>query len=368
MGQRETNPELQALYDQNIPVYSFSKLETINNCLLAAYKTYIAKEKGTGNIYAYAGTKIHDVLEAIMNNEATEADLLPALQEELEDMEMLGIDFPLDKNGNPTLKNNWIADMEHFCKTYKRPNGRFDTEQFFIYKTTKGHYIQGYIDLIRYNPTGDSISIYDYKTSSMYSGEEIKKHGRQLLLYAMGKMQQGIPVKSVSWIYLKYVTVKFSAKKMAKSKQKTDMEKTIERRKIGSEMSKYVRTALIDAGYDEIDIESYIDKFIKTNKFDVLPPEIAVDYKIIPCVVSYDLTDENIEECEKYINDTIEMWESLSGKIKDYPHREFTKTQLNGKVVNDLFFCTALCNHKNCDEVVCFLEQQQNDDDNDSLF
>ena len=158
-------------------------------------------------------------------------------------MELAGIDFPKARNGNISLRINWIDDMEHFCKTYKKPQGKFSTEEFFLYKTTKGHYIQGYIDLIRYNPTGDSISIYDYKTSSKYTGEEIKKHGRQLLVYAMGKMQQGIPVKSVSWIMLKYATIKFSAKKMSTSKQKTDMENTVERRKIGSEMSKYVKTA-----------------------------------------------------------------------------------------------------------------------------
>ena len=64
---------------------------------------------------------------------------------------MLGIEFPKDFKGNDSIRNNWIADMKHFCKTFQPPKGKFQTEQLIIYPLSEDRYIQGYIDLIREN-------------------------------------------------------------------------------------------------------------------------------------------------------------------------------------------------------------------------
>lgn len=373
MGQREKHPELQKLFDAGIPVYSFSKLETINNCLLAAYKQYVLHESGSGNIYSYMGTKVHDTLEAIMNGKATEADLLPALHEELEDMDMAGVEFPKDRDGNDTLRSNWLNDMEHFCKTYKRPKDdlkNFSTEDFFLYKSPAGHYLQGYIDL-QHTLKDGSIAIYDYKTSSIYSSAaDLQSHGRQLILYALGMQQAGKTVKSVAWIFTKYIDATFFAKKTAKSKEKTWIERTIERRKIGWELSKYVIADLTEAGFDDLDIEAIIDKFRASNDFNDLPEEIRGNYKMKPCVKQYELTEETIHECEEYIDATIAKWEALSGDEDDYPHRSFTKIQKNGKEVMDTWFCVSLCNFKNCADVHDYLDQQKGNssDEDEDMF
>ena len=182
------------------------------------------------------GTKVHDVLEAIVNGEATEADLLPAVHEELENVDMLGIDFPGDN-----IRFNWISDMYHFCATYKSPknNGDLHTEELFIYESPKGNVLQGYIDLYRENKDG-SISIYDYKTSSLYKGDDFKNHGRQLVLYALGMEQAGYKVKSVAWIFLKYVEIQFMGKKTVKSKEKTLLTKIVERKKVAQDLGSFV--------------------------------------------------------------------------------------------------------------------------------
>ena len=67
-----------------------------------------------------------------MNDMATEKDLLPALQSELADMSMLGIDFPKDFKGGTSIRDGWIGDMEHFCNNFIKPSGKFKTEELIL--------------------------------------------------------------------------------------------------------------------------------------------------------------------------------------------------------------------------------------------
>lgn len=365
---RELDPRLKALYEKGVNIYSISRLDSINNCLYGAYRTYKLHDRGRNNIYALLGSKIHEVLEDITNGKATEEDLLNAMQSELDDMDSLGIEFPKDSKGGDAIREGWIKNMTHFCETYKAPKANLSTEELFIYTTNKGHTLIGYIDLQKLNKNGN-IDIYDYKTSTMYSGSDLLGHGRQLAVYTMGKEQEGCSVDKVAWIFLKYVEVKFLSKKTAKSKEKTEMSKYVERKKIGSELAKYVERDLIDLGMDDIDIEIIINELKDTNKFDCLPEEIRSNYKMIPCVYPYEITDEVRQECEDYINNTIEMWESLGDDESNYPPRKFTKLQKNGKEVSDTFFCTSLCSHfDNCPYIHDYLDKmdlQKNTDDED---
>lgn len=368
MAERAIQTQLEELKNKGISVYSISRLDAINNCLYEAYQTYIKGDRGESNIYAFAGSKVHDVLEKIVNNEAEPSDLYPAMMDELDDMEMLGIEFPKDSNGNETLKNNWLKNMTHFCETYEKPVGDFSTEEFFLYKTKKGHYLQGYIDL-QENFDDGSISIYDYKTSSMYSGEEIKKHGRQLLVYAMAKMQEGYRVNAIAWNMLKYAKVEFMGYKTAKSKNKSLITKIIERRKIASELEKFIIQDMAEnmPDLDPIEFDFELAKFKQSNKVEDLPEVIRNNYIVGPAIVQYELTPENIQECEDYINNTIERWEKMSGNEEDYGPRKFTKLQKNGKEVTDIFMCLNLCNHKNCHFLQEFLEKwnQEQDEEHD---
>lgn len=371
--ERTADKRLEELKASGKTVYSISRLDTINHCLYEAYRTYILHERGENNVYAMLGGKVHDVLEAIVNGEATEADLQPAVDEELEDIDLLGLSFPKDFKGEDTIRLGWIANMKHFCSTYKSPknDGDLHTEELFIYKTPKGNVLQGYIDLYKENKDG-TISIFDYKTSSMYKGEDLKSHGRQLVLYALGKEQEGFNIKSVAWIFLKYVNIKFLGKKTSKSKQKTEMTKIVERKKIAQEMASYVEDDLYEIGIDDIEADIILTDFKRANSFDVLPEEIRNRYKMTPCVYEYELTPEIKEECIDYIDTTIEKWETLDTEdLKNYPPRSFTKIQKNGKEVQDWFFCSNLCSHfKNCSYIHEYLDmlQTENNDDDDDMF
>jgi len=369
--QRELDERLEKLKEQHIPIYSFSRLETINRCLYESYLTYVKGDRGENNIYALLGGKCHDTLEKIMNGEATEADLKNTVQEELDYLDIMGIEFPKDSKGGDSIREGWIANMTHFCETYKAPNGKFETETLFLYQTPKGRWLQGYIDLTKINNDG-SISIYDYKTSSMYTAAGLVEHGRQLVTYALGKMQEGYTVKEIAWIMLKYVDVKFTGKKTAKSKTETEIVKTIERRKIGKELSSYVESMLAAQGYDEVDIEYYLHNFEEQNRLEVLPKEVADRFTITPCVLKWKLDDKTLRECEEYIDRTIDKWEKLDANDESaYTPRSFTRINKFGKEVDDYFFCSNLCGHsKECPFLHEFFDKRAaaSNDEDDDLF
>lgn len=344
MAQREPQDILKQLREQSIPIYSFSRLEAFHQCLYQSYRTYILNDydNAAPSVYGILGGKIHDALERLQNNEVTEEYLWTALNEEIEDMDMLALNFPKVGDNETLVRDNWVANMEHFCKTYKKPKGKFKTEQFFLYETPHHHFLQGYIDLTKFNKNG-TIDIYDYKSSSMYSADDIQAHARQLIIYALAMEQQGYEVSQIAWIFLKYVTVKYEGYKTIKSKNKTPIEKMIERRKLVKDLKPAIEQKLTEAGYDEFEIEFMMDEAEKTN---TIPAEVADQFKVMPYVKYYPLTDETRTECIKYIESTIEMWESLDKKEESYEPRSFTKLLKSGKEVDDTFFCTALCSYR----------------------
>ena len=369
--ERQSDKRLEELKASGVPIYSISRLDCINRCLAEAYETYRNDNRGESNIYALCGSKVHDVLEGIVNGEKTEKDLLPAVTAELEEAEMLGYEFPKMADGSDGIRDKWIKDMTHFCNHYESPKSKnLSTEELFIYKSPKGHILQGYIDLQRHNKD-KSVDIYDYKTSSLYKGSDIKEHGRQLVVYQMGLEQAGIKVNKVAWIFLKYVEIRFMGKKTVKSKEKTEISKIVERCKIGSEMAKYVEQVMIEQGFDEVDIEIALNEFKTENSFSVLPEPIRTQFKMLPYVCVYEVTDEVKKECEEYIDDTIERWETLGDDEKDYPPLSFTKLQKNGKVVENTFYCAKLCSHsKTCKYFHDYLDKKDNGsgDEYEDLF
>lgn len=336
MGQREVDPRLQELYDKGVNLYSISKINTIDQCLYQAYKTYILHQRGKDNVYGIMGSKVHDTLEAIMNDMATEKDLLTALQSELEDMSMLGIDFPKDFKGGTSIRDGWIADMEHFCKNFVKPSGKFITEELILLQLGENRWLQGYVDLIKYNKDG-SISIYDWKTSSQFNKETLLEHGRQLVTYAIAKEKEGYKVREVAWIMLKYVEVKFMGKARSNSKNETEITKVLNRRKLVSELAKYIENDLYKLGYGEIDIDIMLSEALINNDMKLLPKEIQDKYNVKPYVRKYEITEEIKQETLDYINKTADLFESLGKNESEWKGLEVDK--------KNSFFCNCLCSH-----------------------
>ena len=200
----------------------------------------------------------------------------------------------------------------------------------------------------------------------MYKGEDIKKHGRQLIVYALGLEQKGFKVKNVAWIMLKYCEVKYVGKKTSRSKEETELSKVIERKNIVKELNDVIISKLEKKGYDEVDIECMMMNARETNE---IPNEVADEFRMIPYVMSYELSDETRQDTIDYIDSTVEMWENLGELEINYPSREFTKTQKNGKVVDDYFYCSMLCGYRKvCPHLRKFLDTKESNNTDDDLF
>ena len=130
---------------------------------------------------------------------------------------------------------------------------------------------------------------------------------------------------------------------------------------------------MIEQEFDEVDIEIALNDFKESNSFTILPDSVSSEFKVLPYVMKYEVTDEVKRECEEYIDNTIEKWESLGDDEKNYPPLSFVKTKKNGKQALDIFYCQNLCSHgKICKYLYDFINKydssQLNEDEYSDLF
>ena len=343
MGQREKAPEIQALYDKGAQVYSYSKLGTIHDCPYNAYLTYIEKRPTADNVYSYMGTICHDTLEGIIEGKATEKDISPAIENGLEELGMLGMEFPKTRDGKDGIRDKWVSNMRCMARDYVSPKGEFDVEKLLILKIREDRYLQGYADLIRKLPDG-RLQVLDIKTSSQFQDKDLLHYGRQLVAYTMALEQAGYTCLSPMWIMIKYVQVKYQAKRTLRSKAEEEFIKFCDRCKLGYVIKGVVRNKMKEAGYSPEEIEDVLQRFYESNDMKDLPADIASQFKVTTYVRPYKVTDELREECLKYINETADKFEEMQ-ETGDWPPKEVTDK--NG---NPDFFCTNLCgHHKDCE-------------------
>lgn len=340
---RETDSRLQELFDSGKKVYSFSKLSSIGNCPYAAYLQYIIKQRNKRqSVWGVLGGKFHDKLEEITNGECDVEELKGIVAQEFEYLDLLGLEFPKDYKGEDSIRKNWAKNMQHFADTFVPLKGNFSTEELLILKLDEEHYIQGYADLIRHNEDG-TITILDWKTSSLYSNEEFEHAAHQLKIYGLAKEADGETVKHLAWIFMKYVEVTYTGKLRSNAKKESEIKKVIERRRLGTELIRPIKDKLFAAGYDEMSIDTYIATVTKTNSIDCLPNDIRNQFVIKPYIKTTPFDDSEKDKTLKYINDTINEFESRGSNSRDWEPREFKKVNKSGKESEDIFYCTSLC-------------------------
>lgn len=342
--ERTSDKRLEELRNEGKQIYSISRLNCIDQCQYQAYLRYILKESEAPNIWGLLGGKTHDALQACVDTGCDESIIEEAIQEELADLDMLGIDFPLDRNGQPTIRNNWINNMTAFAKAFKTPKGKFETEQLILYPISDDAYMQGYIDLIKYSDDG-TLWIIDWKTSSQFDKEHLISAGRQLILYGLAKQAEGYKINRLSWVMMKYCITTWI---MKNGKQK---EKISEWRNFVKDLYSVLEKKLDDMGYEEIDIECMLSESLKNNSIDNLPEEIKSQFTTKIYVRDYPFTEENIEETLTYIKDRIKQYEENGSDEKNYPPCDIKKSS---------YFCAALCGYKKkCKYYQDYLAQQE---------
>lgn len=339
MAQRALDPRLQALYDEGVNVYSFSKLGTIKNCLYGAWRTYILHDRGLGSVYTDLGSASHDALENFIEGKSNNAEMLQIFRDALVQCVLVGYDFPQDRRGTDSIKTKYIKDMENCFQTFTMPNGKFTIEELLILRVSPTRAVQGYSDLLRWNNDG-TVTVLDLKTSSDYSQKDLLEHGRQLTIYGMALEQAGYTVKSTAWIMLKYVVIQFSWFATRRSKTKSDLVRIVNRSKIYDTIKDAVEAACREAGMDENEIEFAMLDFAKTNILgDSFPDEVKAKFTIKPYVRTYPYTPELKAEALDYINSTADLYESmLQNTETPWKPCEIDKT--------NSFFCAQLCSHR----------------------
>lgn len=350
MAQREQDPRIQSLYDAGVNVYSFSKLNTIDQCLYSAYRTYVKKDRGLDSVYTSLGSSIHDTLQTIIEGTGTTADLLPAMQNTLQSLSLLDMDFPHDSKGGTSIRDNWISSMTHFCKTFTPPRGTFTAEQLLILNVPNNRALIGYADLIQHFPDG-SVRVLDWKTSSRFKPEDLQHHGRQLLVYSMALKQQGYAVHDPCWIMLKYAEVTYQDTTGTKTKSTRTYSRICERCKIAGTILLPVTKKLKESGRSQQEIDVILQTFLGSNSLSDLPDEIASQFTIKPYVLTYQDTPEREQECLSYIDKTASLFESLNPETQsDWPSMEVGP--------KNAFFCNNLCGHRKTCMAVSEYNQQ----------
>lgn len=365
MAAREIDPRLEQLYNNGAKVYSISKLNSLDGCLREAYYSYRDPNKPSrmSSIYGIMGGEIHEVLEDIYNDVGTPDQLLPAMLQELDNATLCGIEFPKDFKGEDTIRDNWVADMTHFCNHFEKLSGdNFITEELVLYQFGENRYMQGYIDLISIvDKENKIVDIYDFKTSAKFKKADLVHHGRQLVFYAMAMENLGYTVRNIAWIMLKYVEISYMGYSRSNAKSKSKITKIVQRGKIAKELSSVVESMLYELGYGEIDIELMIDEFRKTNEFTSLPANVANQFSVKQYIAYYDYNAETQAETLAYINKKADAFEELWDKdMADWLPKDITDSES--------FYCNNLCSHRDiCTALQKYntLRELQNIDDDD---
>lgn len=357
MAERVEDPRLVKLREEGVKIYSISRLNAMHTCPYQAYMNYVKGIKGTNvGIYGELGGIVHDCIQGTILGTNKPEDLKDAIQKELDDLEALGVDFPLSKDGSPSIRNNWVANMTRFAEEYKTPTGKFDTEKLLLLPIDENHVLQGYADAIKYLP-GNRLFLIDWKTSSQFVGDHLIEAGRQLAVYSMALEKLGFFVGKAAWVMVKYCQTSYQT---SNGSRKT---KVSEWRNLIKDLKPTIEKTMQSMGYGEIDIEMAIADGLKTNKWSSFPRDVQQRFRTSIYVREYEITDEIKEETMKYIKDTINLYESLGEDEDNWKPCD---------IEHQSFMCNALCQFGGksgqCKYYVDFCNKFTKENDDEGLF
>jgi hypothetical protein len=242
--------------------------------------------------------------------------------------------------------------MNHFFENYKVMDTKMITEQFVLLKIPRIKnaindedfiWVQMYIDSIIpvFNEEElSSVIVNDWKTSSKFDKDKLKKASKQLMIYKIGVEQAtGVEVSTLGWTMLKYCYCCYRTKGSKKTPPET--KKSMQERKDSVKwFSKKIIGDLIKDGMDTMEAELLMGKAINQNTMTVLPQDIQDKYWIEDCFLEFEFDDELLEECKQWVINTVTEIESIEQKVENYPN-----VKIDDK---SSYFCFNLCGRPNC--------------------
>lgn len=293
-------------------LWSYSRVSTYMTSQYEYYLKYVKREKEdrTDCAYASLGTICHDTLDDYYEGKIEYDDMLS----QFEDGWMVAVDvsgLKLDRSDtehDKQLKAKYKECIEHFFKNHVRYKHKLLIEKPITAKLGKNVFI-GYIDAM-FKDDDDVWNIVDFKTSSKYSGKSLEEHSGQLITYAVGMNQKGIPFDKIKccFNFLKYCDIQYT---QANGKTKT---RQVERCKIGESLQTNARMWLKKLGYED-EADNYLMELASSNSIDVLPDDVREKYVISDCFVYVPLTEELID---RWTNDIINTIDEIESKEAEY--------------------------------------------------
>jgi len=320
--------QIKELKDKGIEVWSISKINSFTQCERQFYNSYVLKERGKQNVYGNLGGNLHSYIESIYLGEKEINGFKTSFNNAVIEGELLGIDFPSE-----SIKNSFVNDIRHFIDNFNKLDGKFLLEEQILFKIGD-YYVQGFIDVLRvYENEGNrELEVIDWKSSSKFTGDKLLHAGRQLVMYklAIEEMTKH-KVSEVKWNMMKYLWIN------TKQKNGKIRKKMVNRSKLIKEMREPFTKILKENGYDELEIDIYLDTASKTNTIKGLPDCITDIYSIEDCYLTYEVTEELVQELHDYVNNTIEM---INSKDKNNPDEWTPIIEVDEK---QSFYCNVLC-------------------------
>ena len=296
---RKTSEELQKIMEQAgvDRIWSWSKINCFHNSPYEYYLKYIkkAKEDRADSIYTSTGGLAHDILEKYYTGQIAYEDMLGEFNDGwMIAAELADLKFDrTDEEKNTRIKDKYYENLVHFFKNHTVLKSKPAIEQF-VKIMIEGNLFQGYIDCAFKDDEGN-INIIDFKTSSIYKGAKAENECGQLVMYAIGLNQQGVPFDKIriAWDFLKYVTIQYE--------QKNGDIKTreVERCKIGESLQSNAKVWLKHFGYD---VDKYLMDLLDTNSIECLPEEVREKYVVSDCYVYVDLTEKLIDKWTNHVS------------------------------------------------------------------
>ena len=361
---RLTSEQLQDLMNREgvDRIWSWSKINCFHTSPYEYYLKYIkkAKEDRADSIYTTTGGLAHNILEKFYTGEITYDKMI----DEFEDGWIVAADIAdlkfdrADEERNEKIKDKYYENLVHFFNNHTFLKNNPIIEQFVKVKID-GNLFQGYIDCA-FKDDEKCINIVDFKTSSIYKGSKAENECGQLVLYALGLNQQGIPMDKIKicWNFLKYVTIQYE------QKNGTVKTREVERCKIGESLQSNAKTWLKAFDYEP---DEYLKELLDTNSIECLPNEVREKYIISDCYMYVDLTDELINKWTEHVSTIIK---DIELREQDYAETQsdacFWDTDESVKAQS--YYFANLCSfsrslHKPYDEYCKKLEASQNGTD-----
>lgn len=303
--------EIKREYNVDV-LYSWSRIHSYQTSPYEYYLSYVKHEKQDRNdcIYTYTGGLAHDIIENFYNGNIKYDDMLS----EFEDGWVTGRDISqlkFDRNDSEhdkKLASAYHDNLKDFFKSHKKLKYKPYLEKFITIQIGKS-VLNGYIDCLFKDDDG-FWHIVDWKTSSIYKGKKAEDECGQLVVYAIGLNQKGVPFDKIKicWDFLKYCDIQYT---QANGKTKT---RQVERCKIGESLQTNARMWLKKLGYEN-EVDNYLMELASSNSIDVLPDEVREKYVISDCFVYVPLTKELID---RWTNDIINTIDEIESKEAEY--------------------------------------------------